>query len=249
MRKLGAVLALATLVAAGCQKKAEKQAPAAAPAPAAEATPIVIGNVMPLSGEIATFGQGANNGVKLAVDEANAAGGVKGHKLEVVVFDTLGKPEEAAISATRAINEKKATVLIGDLGSGGTLALAPIAEANKVPAISPASTNPKVTKDGERTRPYMFRVCFIDPFQGTVMAKFAAQNLKAKKAAIIRDVGNDYSMGLADYFTKTFKDLGGEIVVDVSYKAGDQDFKAQLTKVKFANPELVYVPATTPTWR
>jgi branched-chain amino acid transport system substrate-binding protein len=243
MRKLGAVLALATLVAAGCQKKTEQQAPAAAPAtPAANAGPIIIGNVMPLSGEIATFGQGANNGVKLAVDEANAAGGVKGRKLEVVVFDTLGKPEEAAISATRAINEKKATVLIGDLGSGGTLALAPIAEANKVPAISPASTNPKVTKDGERTRPYMFRVCFIDPFQGTVMAKFAAQNLKAKKAAIIRDVGNDYSMGLADYFTKTFKELGGEIVVDVSYKAGDQDFKAQLTKVKFAKPDLVYVP-------
>ena len=243
MRKLGAVLALAMVIAAGCQKKTEQQAPAAAPAtPAADAGPIIIGNVMPLSGEIATFGQGANNGVKLAVDEANAAGGVKGRKLEVVVFDTLGKPEEAAISATRAINEKKATVLIGDLGSGGTLALAPISEANKVPAISPASTNPKVTKDGERTRPYMFRVCFIDPFQGTVMAKFAAQNLKAKKAAIIRDVGNDYSMGLADYFTKTFKELGGEIAVDVSYKAGDQDFKAQLTKVKFAKPDLVYVP-------
>lgn len=242
MRKLSAVLALAMLAAgAGCQKKTEQQAAPAAPK-AEEAAPIIIGNVMPLSGEIATFGQGANNGVKLAVDEANAAGGVKGHKLEIVIFDTLGKPEEAAISATRAINEKKATLLIGDLGSGGTLALAPIAEANKVPAISPASTNPKVTKDGERTRPYMFRVCFIDPFQGTVMAKFAAQNLKAKKAAIIRDVGNDYSMGLADYFTKTFKELGGEIAVDVSYKAGDQDFKAQLTKVKFAKPDLVYVP-------
>jgi branched-chain amino acid transport system substrate-binding protein len=244
MRRLCAVLALATLtVAAGCQKKTENQAPAAAvPAPAADAGPIVIGNVMPLSGEIATFGQGANNGVKLAIDEANAAGGVKGRKLEVVVFDTLGKPEEAAISATRAITEKKATILIGDLGSGGTLALAPIAEVNKVPAISPASTNPKVTKDGERTRPYMFRVCFIDPFQGTVMAKFAAQNLKAKKAAILRDVGNDYSIGLAEYFTKTFKELGGEIAADVSYKAGDQDFKAQLTKVKYAKPDVVYVP-------
>ncbi len=242
MRKLGAVLAFATLVAAGCQKKAEKQAPAAPAAPAADATQIVIADVMPLSGEIATFGQGANNGVKLAVDEANAAGGVKGRKLEVVVFDTLGKPEEAAISATRAINEKKASLIIGELGSGGSLALAPIADSNKIPAISPASTNPKVTKEGDKTRPYMFRVCFIDPFQGTVMAKFAAENLKAKKAAIIRDVGNDYSMGLADYFAKKFKELGGEIAVDVSYKAGDQDFKAQLTKVKFAKPDLIYVP-------
>jgi branched-chain amino acid transport system substrate-binding protein len=239
MRRLGAAAALAVLVIAGCQKK-ESQASTPA-APQAEG-PIVVGNVMPLSGEIATFGQGANNGVKLAIDEANAAGGVRGRKLEVAVFDTLGKPEEAAVAATRAITEKKATVLIGDLGSGGTLALAPVAETNKVPAISPASTNPKVTRDGERTRAFMFRVCFIDPFQGTVMAKFASETLKAKRAAIIRDVGNDYSMGLAEYFAKTFKELGGEIVVDVSYKAGDQDFKAQLTKVKFAKPDLVYVP-------
>jgi branched-chain amino acid transport system substrate-binding protein len=232
------MVALAML-AAGCQsqkKSEEKQTPAT------QAAPIIIGDVMPLSGDIATFGQGANNGVKLAIDEANAAGGVKGRKLEVQVYDTVGKPEEAAIAAARAITEKKATVLIGELGSGGSLALAPIAESNKVPAISPASTNPKVTKDGDRTRPYMFRVCFIDPFQGTVMAKFARRNLGAKRAAIIRDVGNDYSTGLADYFTRTFKELGGEIAVDVSYKGGDPDFKSQLTKVKFAKPDLVYVP-------
>ncbi|HSD18889.1 MAG TPA: ABC transporter substrate-binding protein [Anaeromyxobacter sp.] len=243
MRRLGAV-ALATLVVGvACQKKDEgKQQQAAAPAAQAEAQPIVIGNVMPLTGEIATFGQGANNGVKLAIDEANAAGGVKGRKITLAVYDTTGKPEEAAIASTRAITDKKAILLIGELGSTSTLALAPIAEANKIPAISPASTNPKVTKDGDKTRPYMFRVCFIDPFQGTVMAKFARENLKAKRAAIIRDVGNDYSMGLADYFAKTFKELGGEIAIDVSYKAGDQDFKAQLTKVKFAKPEVVYVP-------
>jgi branched-chain amino acid transport system substrate-binding protein len=244
MRKLGA-MALATLVVAGvaCSKKDEgKQQQAAAPAAQGEAAPIVIGNVMPLSGDIATFGEGANNGVKLAVDEANAAGGVKGRKISLQVYDTQGKPEEAAIASTRAINEKKATLLIGELGSTSTLALAPIAEANKIPAISPASTNPKVTKDGDKTRAYMFRVCFIDPFQGTVMAKYARETLKVKRAAIMRDVGNDYSMGLAEYFAKTFKELGGEIVLDVSYKAGDQDFKAQLTKVKFAKPEIVYVP-------
>jgi len=231
MRGIAAVVGLAMLAGAGCHKKTdEKQAP------------IVIGNVMPLTGDIATFGQSANNGVKLAIDEANAAGGIKGRRLDIQVYDTVGKPEEAAIAASRAISQKKAMLLIGELGSGGSLAIAPIAEEHEVPAISPASTNPKVTKDGTRTRPYMFRVCFIDPFQGTVMAKFARHNLKAKRAAIVRDVGNDYSMGLADFFAKTFQELGGEIAVDVSYKAGDQDFKAQLTKVKFASPDLLYVP-------
>jgi branched-chain amino acid transport system substrate-binding protein len=241
MRRLGAVALAALVAGVACQKKDEgKQA--AAPTVPAEAPPIVIGNVMPLSGEIATFGQGANNGVKLAIDEVNAAGGVNGRKITLEVYDTVGKPEEAAIASTRAITDKKAILLIGELGSTSTLALAPISEANKIPAISPASTNPKVTKDGDKTRPYMFRVCFIDPFQGTVMAKFARETLKAKRAAIIRDVGNDYSMGLAEYFAKTFKEMGGEIAIDVSYKAGDQDFKAQLTKVKFAKPEIVYVP-------
>jgi len=231
MRGFSAVVALAMIAGAGCHRRTE-----------AQQTTIVIGNVMPLTGQIATFGQSANNGVKLAIDEANAAGGIRGRKVEIQVYDTGGKPEEAAIAAARAISEKKAMLLIGELGSGGSLALAPIAEGHKVPAISPASTSPKVTKDGARTRSYMFRVCFIDPFQGTVMAKFARQNLKAQRAAIIRDVGNDYSMGLADFFAKTFKELGGEIAVDVSYKAGDQDFKAQLTKVKFTNPDLLYVP-------
>ncbi|BDG06896.1 ABC transporter substrate-binding protein [Anaeromyxobacter paludicola] len=242
------VLALAA-VAAGtaCQKKNEGQdhaaTTAATAAPAAQAgAPIVVGHVTSLTGDTATFGESSNNGVKLAIDEANAAGGVQGRKLALQVYDTAGKPEETATAATRAITEAKASVVIGELGSSRTLALAPIADTNKVPAITPASTNPKITKDGDKTRPYMFRVCFIDPFQGTVMAKFARQNLKVAKAAIVRDVGNDYSVGLADYFAKTFKELGGEIVVDVSYKSGDQDFKAQLTKVKFAKPDFVYVP-------
>jgi branched-chain amino acid transport system substrate-binding protein len=228
------VVALAMLAGAGCRKKVEEGQQ--------QLAPIVVGNVMPLSGDIATFGQSANNGVKLAFEAANAAGGINGRKLQLQVYDTVGKPEEAAVAATRAITQQKAVLLIGELGSGGSLAIAPIAETNKVPTISPASTSPKVTKDGDRTRPHMFRVCFIDPFQGTVMARFARQNLQLKRAAIVRDVGNDYSMGLADYFARTFQELGGEIVVDVSYKGGDQDFKAQLTKVKFADPELIYVP-------
>jgi branched-chain amino acid transport system substrate-binding protein len=247
MQRWSRVVVLAALaVGAACQKKSDGGA-APAPQRAAQAAPaqagaILIGNVMPLSGDTATFGEGANDGVKLAVDEANAAGGVKGRKLSLQSYDTQGKPEETAVAATRLITESKASLLIGELGSSRTLALAPIADSYKVPAITPASTNARVTKDGDATRPYMFRVCFIDPFQGTVMAKFARQNLKVARAAIVRDVGNDYSVGLADFFAKTFKELGGEIVADVSYKAGDQDFKAQLTKTKYANAELVYVP-------
>ncbi len=133
-------------------------------------------------------------------------------------------------------------VLIGEVASSRSLAMAPIADANKVPQISPTSTNPRVTKDGDKTRPYVFRVCFIDPFQGTVMAKFARENLKLKKVAILRDVGSDYSVGLADYFKKKFEELGGTIVSDQSFKGGDQDFKAQLTTIKGKEPEMIYVP-------
>jgi branched-chain amino acid transport system substrate-binding protein len=231
----GVVLLAAMAAGAACRKGDDAKS-------GAEAAPIVVGHLTSLTGDTATFGESSNNGVKLAIEEVNAAGGVKGRKIALEVFDTQGKPEESAVAATRLILEKKATLLIGELGSSRTLAVAPIADANRIPAISPASTNPKVTKDGEKTRPYMFRVCFIDPFQGTVMARFARQNLKVAKAAVVRDVGNDYSVGLADYFVRTFTELGGEIVADVAYKGGDQDFKAQLTKVKAASPELVYVP-------
>jgi branched-chain amino acid transport system substrate-binding protein len=240
-----AVLALA---AAGCQKKQEP-APAAggqqaaAPAAPAAADTILIGHVASLTGEQATFGESTDNGIKLAIAEANAKGGIKGKKVALKTYDDQGKPEEAAIAATRLIAQDKVVVLLGEVASSRSLAMAPIADTNKVPMISPTSTNPRVTKDGDKTRPYVFRVCFIDPFQGTVMAKFASENLKLKKVAILRDVGNDYSVGLADYFSAKFKELGGQIVSDQSFKAGDQDFKAQLTAIKNKKPELIYVPA------
>jgi branched-chain amino acid transport system substrate-binding protein len=120
--------------------------------------------------------------------------------------------------------------------------MAPAADDRQVPMITPSSTNPRVTKEGGKVRPFVFRVCFIDPFQGTVMAKFARDHLKVTKVAILRDVGNDYSVGLADFFQDKFRQLGGEVVTDQSYKAGDQDFKAQLTAIKNRNPEAIYVP-------
>lgn len=243
--RFAAMLSMA-LFAVACQKKEAPPAPAAAPAAPAAAAPsdtILIGHVASMTGEQATFGESTDNAIKLAIAEANAAGGVKGKKLVLKTYDDQGKPEEAAIAATRLIQQDKVLVLLGEVASSRSLAMAPIADANKVPMISPTSTNPRVTKDGDKTRPYVFRVCFIDPFQGTVMAKFARENLKLSKVAILRDVGNDYSVGLADYFKKKFEELGGTIVSDQSFKAGDQDFKAQLTAIKGKKPEMIYIPA------
>jgi branched-chain amino acid transport system substrate-binding protein len=195
-----------------------------------------------MSGNEATFGDSTDKGIRLAVDEVNKKGGIKGKKVSVKTLDDQGKPEEAAVAATRLITQDKVTVLLGEVASSRSLAMAPIADSNQTPMISPTSTNPKVTKDGDKTRPYVFRVCFIDPFQGTVMAKFAREQKKITNVAVLRDVGNDYSVGLADFFEKKFVDLGGKIVSDQSYKAGDQDFKAQLTAIKGKKPEAIYVP-------
>ena len=214
---------------------------------AATATPalaqdVVFGHVGSMTGGTATFGTSTDNGIKIAIEEINAKGGVKGKKIALKTLDDQGKPEEAAVAATRLITQDKVTVLLGEVASSRSLAMAPIADANKVPMVSPSSTNPRVTKDGDATRPFVYRVCFIDPFQGTVMAKFATENLKVKNVAILRDVGNDYSVGLANFFTDGFKSRKGNIVADLSYKAGDQDFKAQLTAIKGKKPEAIYVP-------
>jgi len=241
--RIARVVALAALglAAIGCQEKKEAPAPAAAPAAAPASDKILIGHVASMTGNEATFGSSTDNGIKLAIDEQNKKGGVKGKQITLKTLDDQGKPEEAAVAATRLITQDKVNIILGEVASSRSLAIAPIADANQVPMISPTSTNPRVTKDGDKTRPYVFRVCFIDPFQGTVMAKFASSK-KITKVAILRDVGNDYSVGLADYFAKGFQGLGGQIVSDQSYKAGDQDFKAQLTAIKGKKPEAIYVP-------
>jgi branched-chain amino acid transport system substrate-binding protein len=127
---------------------------------------------------------------------------------------------------------------LGEVASSLSLAAAPICQQNKIPMISPSSTNPKVTQVGD----YVFRVCFIDPFQGQVMSDFAMNNLKAQTAAILRDQKSDYSMGLADFFVKRFKEKGGTIVSDQSYVAGDVDFKSQLTNIREQKPDVIFVP-------
>lgn len=199
---------------------------------------ILIGEVGSLTGSEATFGTSTHAGIELALKKLNDAGGIKGKKLRVTTLDDQGKPEEAATAVTKLITQDKVTAILGEVASSRSLAMAPIAQSNKVPMVTPSSTNPKVTQVGD----YIFRVCFIDPFQGAVMAKFAHNTLKVKRAAILRDIKNDYSVGLANFFTETFKNLGGEIVVDQSYSAGDVDFKSQITSIKTKNPEVIFVP-------
>ena len=206
---------------------------------------LLLGHVASMTGSEATFGDSTDKALRLALDEQNKKGGVKGRKLVLKTLDDGGKPEEAQVAATRLIVNDKAALIFGEVASGRSLAMAPVADKNQVPMISPSSTNPKVTIDDitGKVRPFVFRVCFIDPFQGTVMAKYASETMKVKKVAILRDVSSPYSVGLADFFAEGLKKLGGTVVSDLSFKSGDQDFKAQLTKIKQLAPEAIYVPA------
>jgi branched-chain amino acid transport system substrate-binding protein len=199
---------------------------------------IVIGEYGSLTGTTATFGQSTHNGIMQAFDEINAAGGLLGKKVKVLVEDDRSQPEEATTAVTKLINQNHVVAVLGEVSSSRSLAAAPICQANKIPMVSPSSTNPRVTQVGD----YIFRVCFIDPFQAPVMAKFAANTLKLKRVAILTDVRNDYSIGLQTFFRQSFKALGGEIVAEQSYSEGDSDFRAQLTQIKAANPEAIYVP-------
>jgi branched-chain amino acid transport system substrate-binding protein len=199
---------------------------------------IVVGQYGSMTGAEATFGQSTSQGIELATDQVNDAGGIKGKKIRLSTMDDMGKAEDAASVVTRLIEQEHAVAILGEVASSRTLAAAPIAQSKKIPMITPSSTNPKVTEVGD----YIFRTCFIDPFQGTVMARFAAENLKIKKVAILRDVKSDYSVGLADFFIQKYKELGGEIVADASYQSGDVDFKAQLTNMKSTNPEAIFIP-------
>ena len=199
---------------------------------------ILIGEYSSLTGTTATFGQSTHRGLMMAVDEINNAGGVLGKKIHLLTEDDQSKPEEAAMAVTKLISRDGVKAILGEVSSSRSLAAAPICQASGIPMVSNASTNPEVTKKGD----YIFRVCYIDPFQGEVMAKFAYNSLKLKRVAILKDVKNDYSIGLAQFFEETFTMLGGEVVATQAYSEGDTDFKAQLTALKAAGPAAVIVP-------
>lgn len=198
---------------------------------------IKIGGVGPVSGEAATFGVSTREGEELAVEEWNAKGGVLGKKIKLIFEDDKGDPAEAATVYTKLIDQDKVVGIVGTVMSKCTLAGAPIAQAKSVPMISPTSTNPKVTEVGD----YIFRACFIDPFQGTVGANFAYNELGVRKAGCIFDIGNDYTKGLSEFFRDQFLKLGGEIVGFESHPTGATDFKAQLTNLIKAGAEVIYI--------
>ncbi|HEX6284409.1 MAG TPA: ABC transporter substrate-binding protein [Pyrinomonadaceae bacterium] len=200
--------------------------------------PILVGYYGDLSGRTSSFGQSTKNGVEMAADEINKAGGINGRQIQIITEDDQGEPNKAATVVTKLINQDKVVALLGEVASSNSLAAAPKAQEAKIPMISPSSTNPAVTQVGD----YIFRVCFIDPFQGEVMAKFAANNLKAKRAAILYDFNSDYSRGLYEFFKRSFTGLGGEVVAERSYTQGDRDFSGQLTAIRAANVDVIYVP-------
>jgi branched-chain amino acid transport system substrate-binding protein len=199
---------------------------------------IKVGEFASITGSEATFGQSSHKGTALAIDDLNAAGGVLGKKLELDTEDDQSQAGEPATVVRKLISRDGVVAMLGEVASSRSLEAAPICQENNIPMISPSSTNPKVTEVGD----YIFRVCFIDPFQGTVMANFAHNTLQLKTAAILKETSSDYSVGLAKFFKQNFITDGGKIVAEENYSHGDKDFSAQLTAIKAQNPDGIFVP-------
>jgi len=240
--RLRVVLLASIVLFAGCDKLGSKKKAddnAGSGNSGVPATgPIKIGHFASMTGAQATFGISTDNAIRLALKERNAKGGVKGRKLELKTIDDAGKQTEAATAVTRLINDYGAVAILGEVASSLSLAGGPIAQKAGVPMISPSSTNPDVTDVGN----YIFRVCFLDDFQGWVVAKFAHDNLKAKKVAILFDQAQAYSSGLADFFEKAFKEMGGEIAVKVGYTGGNLEISSQLQQLKSSGAEAIFLP-------
>ena len=204
---------------------------------------IKIGGNLEMTGGSASFGKSAQNGIKLAIEEANAKGGVLGKKLQLVVADNKSEAAEATNAMQKLVAQDKVVAVIGPNLSSASIAATSVNTGAKVLAISPMGTNPNVTvdKDG-KTKDFMFRACFIDPFQGTVMATFTKEKLQAANVAILIDNSSDYAKGLSQFFKEAFVKGGGKIVAEESYLQKDTDFKATLTKIKAAKPDMVYIP-------
>lgn len=224
MKKIFALLAISIFVFS-CTKKANENE-------------ILIGSYSSNTGATATFGVFQLRGTEMAIEEINAAGGINGKKIKHINYDNKSDADETLAVVNRLISQDKVVAILGEATSGRSKIGAQVAQQHKIPMLSSSATNPDVTKVGN----YIFRACFIDPFQGMVMAKFMTENLKLKKAAILRDIKNDYSVGLSDIFADKLKAAGGEIITDISYQEGDIDFKSQLTAIKAKNVEAIFVP-------
>lgn len=200
---------------------------------------IPIGHVASMTGDTATFGVSADEGIRLALEEINAAGGVLGKQIRVITEDDRSVTSEARTAANKLITRDGVVALLGEIASSRSIAAAPVAQKAQIPMLTPGSTNPKVTQEGE----YIFRTCFTDDFQGEAIARFAMENLGAKRFAMLYAVNSDYSVGLRDYITQYVNNNGGQILVELSYsEKSDKDFKGQLTRIKESNPEVIFVP-------
>ncbi len=217
------VTTTALLTSSGCNRKPDT---------------IKLGEFASMTGKEAVFGQNVNKGTLLAIEESNAAGGVLGRTLELITEDDQSKPGESATVVKKLISRDKVVVILGEITSGRTLEAAPIAQAAKIPLISPGATNVEVTAKGN----YIFRICFIDDFQGTVMAKFARETLKLKRVAILSSVSSAQSVGLAKYFRERFTSASTAIAAEQKYSEGEKDFRAQLTAIKAAGADGIFVP-------
>ena len=226
--RMSLLVVLALAISFGCAKEPEQ---------------VKIGVLAPLSGPVPTFGVMTRDGALLAIEEWNAKGGVLGKKIAAVVEDSQCTPDPAVNAANKLIDQNKVKYLVGEVCSKASIPVSEIANSKKVIQISPTSTNPDVTvtKDG-KVKDYIFRACFIDPFQGTVGAKFAVDVLKAKSAFIILDQANDYVKGLAEFFEKAFIAAGGKVVGKETYTSKDTDFSTILAKVAAAKPDIIYLP-------
>lgn len=216
-----------TLVFSACKKEG-----------GAEGNEILVGEFASMTGQTATFGQSSHNGTLLAIDEINAGGGELGKQIKLISEDDQSKAEDATAAVQKLINRNKVVALLGEVASSRSRAGGPIAQQAKIPMISPASTNEEVTKIGD----YIFRICFIDPFQGEALANFAMKTLHAKRAGILLDTRQDYSIGLANSFRETIRKNGAEISGEQSYSTGDKDFRAALTSMRASNPDVIFIP-------
>lgn len=224
------MMTVAALTGCGSDKKA--------------ADTIKIGGNLEMTGGSASFGKSGSNAINLAIKQLNEKGGVLGKQLEFVVADNKSEPSEAMNALQKLIAQDKVVAVVGPNLSSAVIAGSAINDSSKIVTITPMGTNPRVTVDTKgNTKPYMFRACFIDPFQGTVMAKFAKDTLGAKKVAIMIDNSSDYSKGLAKFFKQGFESAGGEVVAEESFLQKDTDFRATLTKIKATNPDMIYIPA------
>lgn len=209
----------------------------------AKSDEIKIGANFELTGNVANYGSATLDGLKLAIKEVNDAGGVNGKKITIVDADNKSEASEAVNAATKLISDDKVKVIVGPAVTANVIAESQVATDDKIPVVAPDATSPEVTVENGQVKPYIFRSCFIDPQQGTVMAKFATENLKAKTAVIYVDNSTDYSKSLGKVFKEKFEAAGGKVLDQQAFVAKDQDFKATLTTLKAANADVIFVPA------